>query len=231
MATVSDIPPHTAAIIVPYRDRADDLAVLVPTLTTFLTAQEIPFHIWVVEQTPGKPFNKGRLINAGVLLLPAAVDYIVIHDVDMIPVDCRADYSFPDHPRQLYGPHNCACGGVIALSCVHFRRANGISNEFWGWGYEDCDLETRLLRAGLALETTFHRRSPTPPFREITPPSSRKPVNVPKIDVNTYASYLLYRRYLGDPEGQQRDGLNSCVFVERSREPLSPTCTKITVDV
>lgn len=145
-------------IIVPYRDRAAHLAEFIPALTTYLAANapEIPARVLVVEQAPGLPFNQGLLENAGFLLLHNEIDYLCLHDVDTLPLE--ADYSWPERPSMLvrHGlPHDDALtlillSGAVLLQKAHFVAANGYSNQYWGWGFEDVDLRERLLRRGLA---------------------------------------------------------------------------------
>lgn len=42
-------------------------------------------------------------------------------------------------------------GGAFAVSMDHFVKANGYSNEFWGWGGEDDDFGRRLKAVGLKI--------------------------------------------------------------------------------
>ncbi len=42
-------------------------------------------------------------------------------------------------------------GGVLAINIDHFEKANGYSNEYWGWGGEDDDFGLRLQNAGLHI--------------------------------------------------------------------------------
>jgi hypothetical protein len=39
-------------------------------------------------------------------------------------------------------------GGVVLMEASQFAQANGFSNRYWGWGFEDVDLRERLLRTG-----------------------------------------------------------------------------------
>jgi len=144
-------------VIVPYRDRAEHLAEFIPALTKFLTANtpQIPARILVVEQAPGLPFNQGLLQNVGFVILHQEIDYLCLHDVDTLPE--HADYSWPDRPSMLvfHGlPHPpevtlIVLSGVVLVQKAHFLAANGYSNEYWDWGFEDVDFRERLLRRGL----------------------------------------------------------------------------------
>ena len=44
-----------------------------------------------------------------------------------------------------YKPHyGTDFGGVTAITPEQYIKANGHSNEFWGWGGEDNDMEFRI---------------------------------------------------------------------------------------
>lgn len=148
------------AIVVPYRDRAEHLAKLLPHLVTFFErdalARAIPYEIHIAEQAPGKPFNRGAIKNAGFAVAHANADYVVFHDVDYLPV--WADYSRVSGPTSLiaYGVQEAEGDGpvdsngcVVALPVDDFVRVNGYSNDYWAWGFEDVDLQLRLRFAGL----------------------------------------------------------------------------------
>jgi hypothetical protein len=80
-------------------------------------------------------------------------DYVVFHDVDMIPID--VDYSYTDIPLHLATDFvnepgekertifDTYFGGVTIFPINVFEKIDGYSNKYWGWGYEDDDL---LLR-------------------------------------------------------------------------------------
>jgi N-terminal domain of galactosyltransferase/N-terminal region of glycosyl transferase group 7 len=109
----------------------------------------------IVEQAPGLPFNRGALLNVGFRLLAPEVEYICLHDVDRVPIE--ADYRWPERPMMIirHGlplpPHliEVLLSSVVVMQNRHFAAANGFSNTYWGWGYEDVDLRERLLRRGL----------------------------------------------------------------------------------
>ncbi len=143
-------------IIVPYRDRAEHLAAFIPAITAYLAAHapDIPARMLVVEQAPGLSFNQGMLQNAGFMLLHKEIDYLCLHDVDTLPIE--ADYSWPERPAMLvfHGlPHDAELtrillSGAVLLQKAQFLAANGYSNAYWGWGFEDVDMRERLLRCG-----------------------------------------------------------------------------------
>lgn len=148
------------AIVIPYRDRQEHLARLIPHLVTYFErerfARAIPYEIHIAEQAPGRPFNRGAIKNAGFSIAQANADYTVFHDVDYLPI--WADYSRVHEPTSLitWGvqeqaddlPSNTP-GCVVALPVDDFVRINGYSNDYWAWGFEDVDLLERIRLAGL----------------------------------------------------------------------------------
>jgi len=143
-------------VIVPVRDREHQIAQLIPRLRFLLDEQGIRYRILVSEQSQGRLWNKGVVINAGFRAVAADCDYVCIHDVDAIPVD--ADYRCPSEPLRLvtqlvgsrHGPSREPryFGGAISVRCDQFVAANGYSNEYWGWGKEDDDFLFRLWFCG-----------------------------------------------------------------------------------
>jgi hypothetical protein len=87
-------------------------------------------------------------------------DYIVWHDIDMIPEDDNCDYSFPkDNPRHIavhisktnyHLKYEDYFGGAIVFSKEQIEKTNGYSNEYWDWGMEDDDLFWRCVLEGYA---------------------------------------------------------------------------------
>jgi hypothetical protein len=146
-------------IVIPYRDRRENLDIFLPHIANFFANDplnnSIPVRILLVEQTPEGQFNRGAIKNIGFAYLAPDVDYICFHDVDLVPT--FADYRRPEHPVMIafhgldFTPDfvKQIFGGVVLLQKEHFKNANGHSNSYWGWGYEDVDFRERLLRCGL----------------------------------------------------------------------------------
>jgi hypothetical protein len=144
------------AIIVPFRDRHEHAKEFIPYMSTYLTMQGHDFHILIVEQESGLPFNRGKLCNIGYNSIEA--DYYVFHDIDMLPI--TADYSPCLSPTHLVAsatqfdngiPYETYFGGVTMFPNADFMRVNGFSNEFWGWGSEDDDLIKRCANENLVI--------------------------------------------------------------------------------
>ena len=64
--------------------------------------QGVDHRIFVINQTDDWRFNRGQLINVGFLLAKQSCDYIVMHDVDLLPMNKNLSYK--------YVLHTCVCG-------------------------------------------------------------------------------------------------------------------------
>lgn len=154
------------AIIVPYRDRQDHLDVFVPHMREFLKDKGIDYTIFIVEQSDDRPFNYGKLCNAAVKEISDEYTYFAFHDIDMLPINDECDYTWPDVPLHLATnieahenklPYPQYFGGVVLINREDFIEANGYSNEYYGYGFEDLDLLYRIERAGLPLEVMYDK--------------------------------------------------------------------------
>ncbi|CAH0401719.1 unnamed protein product [Chilo suppressalis] len=147
------------AIIVPFRDRFDELLEFVPHMYNFLNKQRIPFHIFVVQQKDNNRFNRASLINVGFLHTRNDYDYIAMHDVDLMPINDNLSYKYPasgpyhisspqTHPKYHY---DTFIGGILLINKEHYELVDGMSNNYWGWGLEDDEFYVRLKDAGLKV--------------------------------------------------------------------------------
>ncbi len=136
------------AIVVPYRDRAAHLECFTPHMRAYFSRdkadREISYRVLVIEQDSGSLFNRGALKNIGFVLAEPESDYTCFHDVDYLPI--WADYSWAALPTPIVW-----YGAEAMIPNDLYRRVNGCSNSYWGWGYEDGDLRRRFLAAGVKL--------------------------------------------------------------------------------
>jgi len=157
-------------IIIPYRDRLQHLNKFIP----YMQSRFKDVQIIVVEQSAGKPFNRGKLLNIGFMEYPA--DYYALHDVDMLPV--KSDYSTPSCPTllatkaQQFGykmPFAEYFGGVVLIGHYDMVKCNGYHNEFWSWGGEDNSFRDRILSVGLEIGSRECIFNSLPHDRKIDP--------------------------------------------------------------
>ena len=153
---------HKLGVIVPYRDRPEQLKVFKEYISNYLFSKQIHHEVIVVEQTDDKPFNRGLLLNWGCRKAEwAGCDYVVFHDVDMLPVDVDYSYSsyplhlvqnleIPDEQDSLFYDY---FGGVTMFTLADIKRINGYSNNYIGWGFEDDDLFLRCQEKGIKMDS------------------------------------------------------------------------------
>lgn len=153
---------HKLGVIVPYRNRYEQLMMFKTKIKRYLSTRNIDYELIVVEQDDAKNFNRGKLLNIGFQYAKKLnCDYVVFHDVDMLPVD--VDYSYSDHPvhlattliddqEKLKASFDEYFGGVTLFPVSDFEKINGYSNDYWGWGYEDDDLLYRCKLKEINLD-------------------------------------------------------------------------------
>ena len=154
---------HKLGVIVPYRLREEHIELFLQHITSYLTLNNIRYEIIVINQDSAKQFNRGMLLNIGYTYAKKLkCDYLVFHDVDMLPIE--ADYSYSEYPvhlatdfvleldekkREIFDEY---FGGVTIFPIETFEQINGYSNKYWGWGYEDTDLLLRCRYHGIKLK-------------------------------------------------------------------------------
>jgi len=141
------------SIVVPYRNRQEHLDRFLPHMVAYFRRDKldrrIPVTINIIEQHGNAPFNRGRLANCGFALTRDSSDYVVIHDVDYLPM--WADYSWSARPARLIW-HGLTLnedrknffGAVELLDNEVYTKVNGFPNCYWGWGPEDLEMSYRL---------------------------------------------------------------------------------------
>ena len=149
---------HKLAVLVPFRDRFEELLQFVPHMNKFLSQQHLNFKIYILNQVDNFRFNRASLINVGFLISQEECDYIAMHDVDLLPLNQELSYQYPVrpgpfhvaspelHPRYHYATF---VGGILLIKREDFLLVNGMSNKYWGWGLEDDEFYVRLKEAGL----------------------------------------------------------------------------------
>lgn len=151
------------AVIIPYRDRKEQLEILTNSLHAFLQKQKLRYTIYVVELALPTRYNKGILLNIGfnVSQTMSKHDCYVFHDVDLIPMNEKNLYRCTATPKHLGSanskysyklPYPDYVGGVVMIQSSQFKLINGFSNAYFGWGGEDDDYGKRLLKKGLRYD-------------------------------------------------------------------------------
>lgn len=210
------------AITVAYRDRREHLEQFAPHMHGYLGGKD--YEIYVIEQEPGRRFNRGKLFNVAYDLIDAGT--FVFHDVDMLPQN--AIYREVDGPEHWCGtatqfdggrPYETYFGGVSAFDPESFETVNGFSNEYWGWGAEDDDLYFRLQKESIDVTwRDFHYQSLNHPT------DSHNHDNLE----NIRDRYRAFRS--GDGYDHQEEGLNTLEYEVLNHERVL-SCHKTTVSI
>ncbi|XP_052005833.1 beta-1,4-galactosyltransferase 7-like isoform X2 [Xyrauchen texanus] len=218
--------PHKMALIIPFRERFEELLVFVPYMHAFLNKKKIRHKIFIINQVDRFRFNGASLINVGYLESGNDTDYIAMHDVDLLPQNEDLDYGFPEegpfhvaspelHPLYHYKTY---VGGILLLAKKHYHMCNGMSNRFWGWGREDDEFFRRLRTAKLQLFRPKGITTGTKTFRHIHDPAWRKR------DQKRIAAQK-QEQFKVDPEG----GLINLRYKVESRQELTISGAPCTV--
>lgn len=153
---------HRVALIIPYRNREEQLKIFLNHIHPILRRQDLDYGIYIVNQAGKTPFNRAMLLNVG--YTEAMKDHnwtcCIFHDVDLLPEDDRNLYTCPAQPRHMSVavnkfkyklPYKTLFGGIAAINVKQFQELNGFSNQFWGWGGEDDDMSKRIRFHGLKI--------------------------------------------------------------------------------
>ncbi|KAJ7353783.1 hypothetical protein OS493_032368 [Desmophyllum pertusum] len=105
------------ALIIPYRNRYEQLSIFVRHMHPMLKRQNVDYRILVIEQAGDTVFNRAMLFNIGFkeALKFDQYDCFIFHDVDLIPEDDRNEYSCPSSPRHL----------SVAVDKFNYRQNTG----------------------------------------------------------------------------------------------------------
>lgn len=210
--------PHKLALLVPFRERFEELLVFVPFMHSFLNKKKIRHRIVIVNQVDHYRFNRASLINVGYLESGNDTDYLAMHDVDLLPLNDALDYGFPgDGPFHVASPelhplyhYKTYVGGILLLTKRHYRMCNGMSNRFWGWGREDDEFYRRLRKADLQLFRPTGITTGYKTFMHIHDPAWRKR------DQKRVAAQK-QEQFKVDPEG----GLSNLRYTVESRQDMT----------
>ncbi|RNA44169.1 beta-1-4-N-acetylgalactosaminyltransferase bre-4-like [Brachionus plicatilis] len=197
------------AIIVPYRDRVKNLHIFLLYMHKFLSKQNIEYKIYLLEPLGHLTFNRALLLNVGyleVLKEDNKWDCFIFHDVDMLPENGKNMYDcHPEFPKQMAVSINTYAystegyfkekyfGGVNAFTKEQFRKINGFSNLYYGWGIEDDDARYRVL-------ANF------PKIARLNPEIGRYFANCHELQPKNPNRFLLY---ISSSSRIRTDGLNS----------------------
>ena len=157
-------------LIVPYRDRINQVLPFLYHMHSFLQKQHREYCIFFSEQFDKGQFNRGKLMNTGFDFvmkhhpfwkkkeINTKPDCFIFHDVDLLPENLKNLYGCLGYSAI----HNCdkfdryryetqfiagkqvSSGGVASVGLNQYLAVNGHPNRYFGWGVEDHDMAQRL---------------------------------------------------------------------------------------
>lgn len=221
---LKDLPTGSFTVIVPFREqleqkRGDQLKKFVEYFET------LGWPVLIVEQSDdGQKFNRGALLNVGYDLVET--DYVILHDVDLIPKKSLQPYytAFPTYPIHIgksitkYDSPSFL-GAVVSVSKKDYKAINGFPNNFWGWGGEDDAFRIRLKIAGIKV---------------LQPTVKSGFTELPHVDTRTNPEWKNMKKWEElekEREGKNKSGLSNLKYDILSKEELGSNILKITVDL
>lgn len=222
---------HKLGVVVPYRNRDVQLRRFLRVVPVYLKQQGIDYEIIIAEQMDEESFNRGALLNAGALqAIELGCDYLVFHDVDLIPR--YVDYSYSEVPVELVGKvindsfeegfkinlkekgiTEDYFGGAVLFPVDLFKKVNGYSNRYEGWGFEDNDLLERCKEKYIPLKSLSKKQyfNLEPAFT-FNGKNSYVECPVGKLDPNKSLSFLVTFRVNDLPFKDRKISDEGCIF-------------------
>ena len=145
--------------IVPYRDREQHLNFFVKQMKYIL--EDIPethYKIFYIHQQDKREFNRGAIKNIGFIQVKQMYpdNYkditLIFNDIDTVPYTKNfLDYNTTAGTVKHFYGFTHALGGIVSINAGDFEKINGYPN-FWAWGFEDNELQMRVLDAKLQID-------------------------------------------------------------------------------
>lgn len=135
-------------IAIPFRNRDKHLEYFITNSVPLLDMNLPNSKVVVVEQSEGKLFNRGAVLNAAFKEYKGKTKYFITNDVDINPTQkCIEEYYAKDvNEMDVLGIYTSECntlGGIIKIQDTTLQKINGFPNDIWGWGTEDKALQNR----------------------------------------------------------------------------------------
>ena len=150
-------------ILIPYRNRKKHINYFIKNSIPLLDKYLNNYKVIVIEQYNDYKFNRGLLLNIGYDICKNYAIYIFTHDVDLNPKKNTIInmYNKSVEKNQIIGIYTSkfnTLGGIIKLKTDTFKKINGFSNTFWGWGLEDTDLQNRAETFNIKIDKYIKNR-------------------------------------------------------------------------
>jgi len=119
------------------------------------------YRFLIVHQRDTKSFNRGAMKNIGFITASRLYpnDYrnmtFVFNDVDSMPMRKNMwDYKTTHGIVKHYFGFDYTLGGIVSITGYDYERIGGFPN-YWGWGYEDNELQKRVEKARIKIDRSI----------------------------------------------------------------------------
>ena len=213
-------PKFKLNVIIPIRNRDKELNEITDVLEDIFKKQNIEAKYYIVEQEEGAKFNEGKISNAAFIesLNDNFSDYYLFNDVDVWLEDTniiKYNVNTDDIIRHPYGQKHCL-GCFFLTTKKTFREINGYSNNYWGWGGEDVDLQNRAECKNVEIDRSnfkYRGKKNTGIIDDISGDS----ISTKKNAHNQKLKIKNSNKYKQNPNSIYLDGLTTCKYKIVSR--------------
>lgn len=141
-------------IFIPNRGRDNQIKKLLPILNSKFDKTD--YKIKIIEQNDNKQFNLAKLTNIGFDIFRKEEKDLSWNYIFQ-PADCypiKADYNLYKYDIVCHLIlHYCKISPkLFCYNPIAFIKMNGYSNDYWGWGAEDCELKNRIAEFKLEYD-------------------------------------------------------------------------------
>ena len=223
-------------IIIPYREREEHLKYFIENTYPLIKKYMEGVRIAIIEQTPDKLFNRGKLLNIGINLYNKFESFIT-HDVDINPKSETIEKLYNknvevDEIMGIYTSSYNTLGGIIKFKKQTIMKINGFPNDIWGWGCEDKALQNRAEFREIKISKNILNNDPerNKHFTIFNDVDDRVRINE---SMNWFKHYKKFME-LSDEDKEKEimnSGLNNLSFKIEKIEIINDDIKKITVKI
>ncbi len=225
-------------VLIPYRNREEHLNYWIENTYPKLNKVLENLEVLVVEQSKdGKLFNRGQILNVGFKYYNKDEYNYFTHDVDMNPIQNNIINSYNEnvsdnHISGIYVPSCNTLGGIIKFKGSTFKKINGFTNNYWGWGSEDKNLQNRAEYFKIKITKNILHNNPKTLeyFKEFNDINDRKV----KYNRNrTIFEYHIFKKLSNSKKLKSimSSGLNNLEYKIIKEENIKENIKKIIVDI
>ena len=223
-------------IIVPIRNREKQLKKLLENYQSLFKNKNIDYRIYIIEQTQGKTFNKGKINNVGFKISELENKHTqnyLFNDVDNYPLS-KNTYNYnvnSEGIHHLFGHRHCL-GGILIMNKNIFKKINGYPNDFWGWGGEDVDLKKRAENLGVKIiRKQFIDRSDNKRLKLVEDDITQGKQTHISIRPNEKKKKINMKKYKENPKSIFDNGITNCNYKILKKKIVSPNVYRFLVDI